>query len=60
MEEEDFQPRTKPTQPKPLDQLSVAELEAYIARLEAEIARAKSAIAAKKAHRSGADTLFRK
>jgi len=60
MDIDELEPRRTPTQPKPLDPLSVGELEDYIARLEAEIARARAAIAAKQAHRAGIDGLFRK
>ena len=60
MDLEDFEPRKVPPKPKDLTPLSVAELTEYIARLEAEIGRARAVIAAKQAHRSGADSLFKK
>ncbi len=60
MEPQDLEPRHAKPKPKPLDALSVEELEAYIADLEAEIARARAAIAAKQSHRSSAEALFRK
>jgi uncharacterized small protein (DUF1192 family) len=60
MDPEDLEPRQKKPALKPLDPLSIAELESYIAELEAEITRVRAAIAAKQAVRSGADSLFRK
>jgi uncharacterized small protein (DUF1192 family) len=60
MDEEDLEPRRKKPAPKPLDGLSVEELQGYIADLRAEIARAEAVIKAKQAHRSGAESLFRK
>ena len=60
MDMDELEPRRKPTQQKPLDPLSVEELEEYIAALETEIARARAAIAAKRSHKAGADSLFRK
>lgn len=43
-----------------LSSLAVNELQQYIATLEAEIARARSMIDAKQAHRTAADSLFRR
>jgi uncharacterized small protein (DUF1192 family) len=60
MDPEDLEPRQKKPAMKPLEPLSIGELESYISQLEEEIARAKAAIAAKQAVRSGADSLFRK
>ena len=60
MDEQDLEPRQKKPAPKPLDMLSIAELEDYIAELETEIRRVRSAIAAKQSHRSGADKFFKK
>jgi uncharacterized small protein (DUF1192 family) len=59
MDPEELEPRKKPAALKPLDPLSIAELEAYIGELEGEIARVRAAIAAKQAIRSGAANLFR-
>ncbi len=56
---DDLEPRRRPATPKPLDGLSIGELEAYIAELEAEIGRAREAIARKRDHRGAADALFR-
>jgi len=52
-------PPPKPA-PKPLDTLSIAELEAYIGELEGEIARTRQMIAQKRAVRGGADALFKR
>ena len=52
--------RPKDWQPKNLEFLSVDQLEEYVAELEGEIVRAKTDIAAKKAHKSGAESLFKK
>ena len=60
MEFEDLEPTKKPAKPRDLTGWSVEELETYITRLEGEIARARETIAAKKAHRSGADALFKR
>lgn len=43
-----------------LSSLAVNELQQYIATLEAEIARARAMIDAKQAHRTAADSLFRR
>jgi len=60
MDMDELEPRRKPAQLKPLEPMSVGELEEYIASLEAEIARAKAAISAKQSHRAGLDGLFKK
>ena len=60
MDMEELEPRRKPAQLKPLDPMSVGELEEYIANLEAEILRARAAIAAKQSHRAGIEGLFKK
>jgi uncharacterized small protein (DUF1192 family) len=44
----------------PLDDFSVAALEAYIADLEAEIARARAAITGKQGARAAAESVFRR
>jgi uncharacterized small protein (DUF1192 family) len=59
MDIDDLDPRARPGGPKPLDRMSVGDLEEYVAALEAEAARAKAAIAARKGHRSAADSLFK-
>lgn len=45
---------------KPLDTLSVAELEDYISDLKGEIVRIEETIRAKRSVRAGADSLFAK
>jgi uncharacterized small protein (DUF1192 family) len=60
MDEEELEPRRRRPQPKDLEPLGIAELEAYIAGLEAEIARARNEIAGKRARRGGAEALFGK
>ena len=60
MDMDELEPRRKAAQLKPLDPLSVGELEEYIADLESEITRARAAIVAKQAHRAGIDGLFKK
>jgi len=60
MDMDELEPRRKSVAQKPLEPMSVGELEEYIAGLEAEIARAKAAIAGKKSHRAGLDGLFKK
>jgi uncharacterized small protein (DUF1192 family) len=60
MDMEEHEPRRKPAQVKPLEPMSVDELNDYIGELEAEIARVRAAINAKKAHRAGLDGLFKK
>ena len=59
MDMDELEPRRKPMQQKPLDPLSVGELEDYIQALEAEIARARAAIAAKQSQRGAAANLFK-
>ncbi|HEY4133824.1 MAG TPA: DUF1192 family protein [Alphaproteobacteria bacterium] len=51
---------TRWIEPRPLETLSVAELEAYVLALKAEIARAEAAAAAKREHRAGIEALFGK
>ena len=57
---EDLPVRPARPAPRPLDPMSVDELEAYIRELEAEIARVRQAIAAKHGHRSAAESVFRR
>lgn len=45
--------------PPPLDNLGIAELNAYIADLEAEIERVKAKIATKDAHKAAAAAFFK-
>ncbi|WP_395678465.1 DUF1192 domain-containing protein [Inquilinus sp.] len=60
MDPEDLEPRLRKAQPKPLDGLSIAELEEYVAGLEAEIVRARGVIAGKQSHKSAVDALFKR
>jgi uncharacterized small protein (DUF1192 family) len=60
MDEEELQPRRKPTQPKDLTLLGIEELENYITELEAEIARVRLEISARLGQRRGAEALFKR
>ena len=48
-----------PQRPRPLDNLSIEELEEYIVELKGEIARAEQMIAAKRDFRGAADAVFK-
>lgn len=58
--DDDLDPQTKRRKPRPLDTLSIAELEQYIADMRAEIARVEADIAKKKAHKDAISSLFKK
>jgi uncharacterized small protein (DUF1192 family) len=59
MDDEDLEPRrVKPPKPA-LDDLSIAELEAYIADLEGEIVRVRADIDKKDSHRRSVEGLFK-
>ena len=60
MLDEDLEPRKKKPGPKPLDNMSVEELEDYIAGMKAEIERADAEIKKKKAYRDAASSFFKK
>lgn len=60
MDEEDLLPKRKPTPPKDLTLLGIAELEEYVAELRSEIVRAEAEIAEKRKHRGGAESLFKR
>jgi uncharacterized small protein (DUF1192 family) len=60
MDELELEPRRKPSAPKDLSLMGIAELEAYIAELEAEIVRVRADIAAKLGQRRGAEALFKR
>jgi uncharacterized small protein (DUF1192 family) len=60
MDEEEFEPRRKPAQPKDLTLMWIKELESYIAELEAEIARVRVEITGKLGQRRGAEALFKR
>lgn len=53
-------PLKKAAAPKNLEPMSVDELSAYIADLRDEIARVETEIAKKQAHKSAADSFFKK
>ncbi len=59
MDFEDLEPRAKAKKPKPLDDLSVADLKDYVTALKAEIARVEAAIKAKQAHLEAMEALFK-
>jgi uncharacterized small protein (DUF1192 family) len=61
-EDDDARPvgRKSLLEAKPLDALSIAELESYIIDLKGEIARVEQAIQAKRSVRAGADSIFGK
>ncbi len=58
MFEENDAPMKKPAL-KPLDALSIDELEAYILQLETEIVRVKAAITVKQSHAEAAAAFFK-
>jgi uncharacterized small protein (DUF1192 family) len=60
MDESELEPRRKPSQPRDLSLMGIAELEAYIAELENEITRVRAEIAAKLGQRRGAEALFKR
>lgn len=53
-------PGKKPAAVKNLEPMSVDELAAYIADLKAEITRVEGEIGKKQAHKSAADSFFKK
>ncbi len=53
-------PAKKKPQPRNLEPLSIAELEAYIGELNAEIERSQAEIRKKEAHKTAADSFFKK
>lgn len=57
---DDDLPSTAKPAAKPLDGLSVEELEEYIAQLEAEIVRVREVLERKRRHRGSADALFKR
>jgi uncharacterized small protein (DUF1192 family) len=60
MDEEDLLPLRQTKPKRDLSPMGIAELESYIAEMEEEIARARAEIAAKRRHRGGAETLFKR
>ena len=59
MLDEEDQKRAGRKGPKPLDNMSVEELENYIADLKTEIERCEGEIAKKKAHHEAASSIFK-
>jgi uncharacterized small protein (DUF1192 family) len=53
-------PRNMPKKPKPLDKLSIEELEQGIADMKDEIVRYEKEIAKKRAHKEAMSSLFKK
>ena len=58
--DDDFDPKTKRLKPRPLDLLSIPDLNQYIADLKTEIARAEAYIAKKEKTKAAADNFFKK
>jgi uncharacterized small protein (DUF1192 family) len=59
MDFEDMEPTKKIKKPKPLDDMSVADLKEYVAALQAEIVRVEATIKAKTAHLEAMNALFK-
>lgn len=59
MEEEELRPRSVPGLPRPLEGMSVADLEAYRAALEREIGRVDAELDRRRSVRGAAEALFR-
>jgi uncharacterized small protein (DUF1192 family) len=59
MDIEDLEPRKQTKKPKPLDDMSVADLKEYVAAMQAEIIRVETAIKAKQAHMEAMNSLFK-
>lgn len=59
MFDEELDPRTKRRKPRPLDNMSVEELENYIVELRDEIIRVEVDIKKKKAHKDAVSSLFK-
>ncbi len=60
MEPEDLELRLKAPKLKPLDDMSIGDLESYIAELEAEIARVRAMIDSKGGARLAAESVFKR
>lgn len=58
--EDDDLPKNAPKKPKPLDNMSVDELQEYIQTMKDEITRVEGEIKKKQAHAQAADALFGK
>ena len=59
MDFEDLEPTKKIKKPKPLDDMSVADLKEYVAAMQTEIVRVEAAIKAKQAHMEAMNSLFK-
>lgn len=59
MFDEEIDPKKKKPGPKPLDIMSVKELEDYIGDLKAEITRVEGEISKKNAHKNAASAFFK-
>lgn len=57
--DDDLDPKTKKAKPRPLDNMSVPELKAYVQQMKDEIARVEAEIQKKEQHKSAADALFK-
>jgi uncharacterized small protein (DUF1192 family) len=57
--EEDERQKPAPGLPRPLQGLSIEDLEAYVAALEAEISRVEAEMGRQRAIRGAAEALFR-
>ena len=59
MDFEDLEPQKQSKKPRPLDNMSVADLKDYVAALQSEIVRVEAAIKAKQAHLEAMNSLFK-
>lgn len=59
MFDDELDPRTKRPKLRPLDNMSVDELEEYIAQLKEEIARVEEHVKKKKAYKDAASSFFK-
>lgn len=59
MFDDDNLPRNAPKKKKPLDNMSIEELENYIAEMKEEIVRVEQEIKKKKAHKEAMSALFK-
>ena len=60
MFDDDNTPKNMPKKPKPLDKLSIEELEQYITDMKNEILRVEREIVKKKDHKEAMSSLFKK
>jgi uncharacterized small protein (DUF1192 family) len=57
--DDDNESRSRPKKPRPLDNMSIDELNAYVGELQTEIVRVEAAIKAKQAHMTAMAALFK-